>query len=339
MKGSTLLLATVAMVGTTLLTPLVRRYALARGMLDLPNRRSSHSVATPRGGGVAIVVVVTPLLAVLLLLGIVPLPLFLALAAGGAAIALVGFLDDRHKLPARVRFSVHVVAAVWAVAWVGGLQTVRIGDQLIELGWFGSLLAVVGVVWVTNLFNFMDGIDGIAATEALCVAAGGALIALTHGSGGIAAPGWVLAGGCAGFLCWNWPPARVFLGDVGSGYLGYVIIVLALADSAVRPGAIWEWFILGALFFVDATLTLLRRLFRGERVHEAHRQHAYQRLSRRWGSHRSVTLLVLAANLLWLFPCAMLASRHPSMAISVAVVACLPLLLGSLLLGAGKHLE
>jgi Fuc2NAc and GlcNAc transferase len=129
----------------------------------------------------------------------------------------------------------------------------------------------------------------------------------------------------------------VFLGDVGSGYLGYVVIVLALADTTARPVAIWEWFILGALFFADSTLTLLRRLFRGDRVYEAHRQHAYQRLVRRWGSHLKVTVLVLAVDVLWLFPCALLANAAPAWAIPAAVVAALPLVLGSWALGAGQH--
>ena len=113
--------------------------------------------------------------------------------------------------------------------------------------------------------------------------------------------------------------------------------MLALADTESRPVAIWEWFILGALFFADSTLTLLRRLFRSERVYEAHRQHAYQRLARRWGSHLRVTTLVLAIDVLWLLPCAVLVAARPAWAILTAVVAALPLVLGSWLLGAGRR--
>ena len=332
-------LATIAFLVSAFLTSAARRFAVSRGMLDIPNERSSHARATPRGGGIAIVITTLGMFLALALLGRLPLRLFLALSVGGAAIALVGFLDDRHRLAARTRLAVHLLAAVWAVVWVKGLGVVQVDTHLVYLGWAGTALSVLGVVWVVNLFNFMDGIDGIATGEALFVAAAGALLALSGGAGGVAASGWVFAWACAGFLCWNWPPARVFLGDVGSGYLGYVVIVLALADAEARPVAIWQWFILGALFFADSTLTLLRRLFRGDRVYEAHRQHAYQRLARRWGRHLPVTVAVLAIDILWLFPCAMLAAAQPAWAIGIAAVAALPLVLGSWLLGAGQRAD
>ena len=131
-----------------------------------------------------------------------------------------------------------------------------------------------------NLFNFMDGIDGLAASEALFVIRAGAW--LSAAGGGVTAASGVLAGACAGFLLWNWPPARIFLGDAGSGYLGYVTAVLALASARGNSDAIWVWLILGGVFFVDATVTLVRRVLRGEHVHEAHRTHSYQWLARRW---------------------------------------------------------
>jgi Fuc2NAc and GlcNAc transferase len=339
MNTTILVLAPAALVLSALLTCMARRLALVHGMLDVPNARSSHTVVVPRGGGIAIVVTMTVALGILLWLGLIRSGLFLALVVGGGAVAAVGFVDDRHRLPARWRLTVHTLAAVWAVYWIGGLGVVSVGAHLARPGWIGTGLAVLGVVWVLNLFNFMDGIDGIAAGEALFVAGSGALLALSGGNSAVAGVAWVFAWACGGFLGWNWPPARVFLGDVGSGYLGYVIIVLALADAEARPVAIWEWFILGALFFVDSTLTLLRRLFRGERVYEAHRQHAYQRLSLRFGSHGRATVLVLAVDLLWLLPCAMSAAAWPAWAVPLAVVAALPLLLGSWLLGAGGRRE
>ena len=247
MNATILLLAPAALVLSASLTYLARRLALAHGILDVPNARSSHTEAVPRGGGMAIVVTMTLALGILLWLGLVRSGLFLALVVGGSAVAAVGFVDDRHRLPARWRLTVHTLAAVWAVYWIGGLGAVSIGEHLAHPGWIGSALAVLGVVWVLNLFNFMDGIDGIAAGEALFVAGAGALLAQSGGNGAVVGTAWVFAWACGGFLCWNWPPARVFLGDVGSGYLGYVIIVLALADAAVRPVAIWQWFILGAL--------------------------------------------------------------------------------------------
>jgi Fuc2NAc and GlcNAc transferase len=313
-----------------------RRAAIARGVIDVPNERGSHQRPTPRGGGIGIVVAMTGALLLLELSGAIQRGLFLALVVGGGAVAAVGFLDDRHKLPANWRLAVHTLAALWAVYCVGGLRQVQIGEHVAHLGIVGSALAVLGVVWVLNLFNFMDGIDGIASVEALFVSASGALLALLAGNGAIVAASLVFGCACVGFLFWNWPPARVFLGDVGSGYLGYVVIVIALSDTQARPAAIWQWFTLGALFFTDSTLTLLRRLFRGDHVHQPHRQHAYQRLARRWGSHAKVTLLTLAIDLAWLLPLASLAAFRPAWGVPVALVATLPLLLGCWTLGAGR---
>jgi Fuc2NAc and GlcNAc transferase len=337
MTTAMLLLAPAALGLSALLTYGARRWALSHGLLDVPNARSSHSEVVPRGGGIAVVATTTLAVGLLGWFGFIERGLFLALAVGGGAVAAVGFFDDRHRLPARWRLTVHVVAAIWAVYWVGGLGAVRVGQHLTYSGWIGTGLAILGVVWVLNLFNFMDGIDGIAAGEAVFVALAGAMLALAGGNSGVADAAWVFAWACAGFLCWNWPPARVFLGDVGSGYLGYVVIVLALADATSRPVAVWEWFILGTLFFADSTITLLRRLFRGDRVYEAHRQHAYQRLARRWGSHLRVTALVLGVDILWLLPCAIWAAARPACAILIAFLAGLPLVLGAWVVGAGRQ--
>jgi Fuc2NAc and GlcNAc transferase len=178
-----------------------------------------------------------------------------------------------------------------------------------------------------NLFNFMDGTDGIAASEAIFVLCGGALLGVLSGSAQVCWAALLCATACLGFLLWNWAPARIFMGDVGSGYLGYVIAVLALAATRANPAALWAWLILGGVFFVDATVTLLRRLARGERPHEAHRSHAYQWFARRWDSHAKVTCAVLAVDLLWLLPCAVFALRAPSFAAATAMVALLPLVL------------
>lgn len=337
MKLATTWVAIAAFAVTALLAGLVRRLALAWGVLDIPNDRSSHQRVTPRGGGIAIVATFTLGMLVLALGGRLSHELLWALLPGGLGVAVVGFLDDRGRVSAGMRLAVHVLAAVWAVSWLGGLPSVRLGDHVTYLRPVtGAVLAVLGIGWTLNLFNFMDGIDGIASAEALCVAGAGAVLAAAAGNSGVAAAAGVLAFSCAGFLGWNWSPARIFLGDVGSGYLGYVIAVLALADSAHRPAAVWVWLILGGVFFVDASVTLVRRALRGERLHEAHRQHAYQRAALRWGSHAKVTVAVVIVNLLWLFPWAVFALHHPDSALLVVGVSLLPLLLVVAGLGAGR---
>src|SRR5207249_8989282 len=197
----------------------------------------------------AIVIVTIAAWLVLALRGTVRWDLLCAIAVGGLAVALVGFADDRRGRRAASRLAVHFAAALWALTSLGGLAPLRIGAQLISLGWGGYVIGAVGIVWALNLFNFMDGIDGIAASEAIFVALAGALLSfVTDGGYSVAFAALVFAAACSGFLLWNWPPAKIFLGDVGSGYLGYVIAVLALAASRNNSVAIWAWLILGGVF-------------------------------------------------------------------------------------------
>src|SRR5205823_7580876 len=220
--GSQVYVLAGTMLATSVaLTLVMRNFALSRGLLDVPNERSSHKVPTPRGGGAAITVTAMTGFAILAALHRLDLAVFAALA-GGLVVAAVGFVDDRHALPAVVRLSAHVTAALWALAWLGGLPSLRVGGDLISLGSVGTVVSVLGIVWVVNLFNFMDGIDGLAASEATFVAWSGALLtAAESASNGVATVALVFGASCLGFLHWNWPPARIFMGDVGSGFLGY----------------------------------------------------------------------------------------------------------------------
>ncbi len=286
------------------LTSAVRRYALHSNLLDHPNARSSHTVPTPRGGGIAIVVSFLATVAILAFAHIADPRLAAALLGGGALVAILGFIDDRRPLPARWRFAGHLLAAVWVLFWIGSKPPVPIFGFLVDLGVGTTLLAGLFVVWSINLFNFMDGIDGIASLEAIVVALGGAFVWwLTQPQGD-----WFLAlafAACvAGFLFWNFPPARIFMGDAGSGFLGCILSSLALWNGHIAANAFWSWLILGGCFMVDATITLVRRVARGERFNEAHRSHAYQYAARLHASHKTVTLAFVAITILWLFPLA-----------------------------------
>jgi Fuc2NAc and GlcNAc transferase len=195
----------------------------------------------------------------------------------------------------------------------------------------------LGIVWVLNLYNFMDGIDGLAASEAVFVALGSAfLLLLAGGSPGVVAASAAFGAACLGFLGWNWPPAKIFMGDVGSGYIGYTIAVLALAAARDQSSLLAVWLILSGLFIIDATVTLVRRLFRGEKVYSAHRSHAYQWLARRWKSHKSVTVLAVGINLLWLLPWSWAAATNPTRVIWIMAVAYVPLTILVLAAGAGR---
>jgi Fuc2NAc and GlcNAc transferase len=175
----------------------------------------------------------------------------------------------------------------------------------LDLGWFGYVVAALYLVWMLNLYNFMDGIDGIASVEAICVCSGACLIYWYGGFDTLIWAPLLLAMAVAGFLYWNFPPASIFMGDAGSGFLGITLAVLSLQAAWAAPHLLWAWLILLGVFIVDATLTLVRRLLRGDKVYEAHRSHAYQFASREIGRHLPVTVVVGAINLFWLLPIAM----------------------------------
>jgi Fuc2NAc and GlcNAc transferase len=304
MTIAALVIATIA--ASWFLTAAVRRYALARQVLDRPNERSSHTLPTPRGGGVAIVAAFGAGLLLLVWANQVQPRGAWAILGAGIGVAIVGFVDDHRHIAAPWRLLAHFVAAAWALAWLGGLPALPLASTSVDFGFVGSVLAAVLLVWLLNLYNFMDGIDGLAAVEAITVALpGGALWWLATGSADAIVP-VLLAAGALGFLLWNWPPARIFMGDAGSGFLGLVFGALAVWSAQQQPQLFWAWLVLLGVFVVDATVTLLRRLRRRERVYEAHRSHAYQYASRVHGSHRTVTLAVGAINLLWLAPLAVL---------------------------------
>ena len=286
------------------LTGMLRRYALIHSVIDVPNARSSHSLPTPRGGGVAIVLsflMVAPIMGVL---GLASWPLIWALLGSGAAIAALGFLDDHGHIAARWRLLGHFGAAVWALFWLGGLPPVTFFGVQWNMGWLGHLLAVIYMVWMLNLYNFMDGIDGLASVEAVCVCLGGGLLYIVFGEPSTAYLPLLLSCAVLGFLFWNFPPARIFMGDAGSGFLGIILGIFSLQAAWIAPQFLWSWIILLGIFVVDATFTLLRRLLRGDKVYEAHRSHAYQSASRHFGSHLNVTMSEGAINLFWLLPIA-----------------------------------
>lgn len=287
-----------------LLAGAMRRYALARSLMDVPNARSSHSVPTPRGGGVAIVLSFLAALPLLAVLDVLAWPVLWALLGAGAWVAVVGFLDDHGHIAARWRLLAHFIGAAWALGWLGGLPPLVVFGFDLELGWLGYGLAAFYLVWLLNLYNFMDGIDGIASVEAISVCLGGALLYVLLGEPTAAVAPLLLAVAVAGFLFWNFPPARIFMGDAGSGFLGIALGVLSLQAAWIAPQLLWSWLILLGVFIVDATWTLFRRLLRGDKVYEAHRSHAYQYASRQFGKHLPVTLGVALLNLFWLIPIA-----------------------------------
>lgn len=328
----------VAFIVSAALVWWARAHALRRNILDVPNIRSSHAAPTPRGGGIAIVVTYVGSFSWLFWLRELDAKLVAVLCTTGCAIAAVGYFDDRSQLSARVRFAVHAGAAVVVVATLGGFPDADMARWGMGNFWVAAAFSFLVLVWGTNLFNFMDGIDGIAASEAVFILTSTALLnSLSGGDYGLTTALLNLSAACVGFLLWNWPPARIFLGDVGSGFLGFTVTALVLVSCQRGHLPVEVLPILGGVFVVDATSTLVRRVLRGDRWFEAHRMHAYQHLARRFSSHRPVTLLVWAVNLLWLLPWAYVATSFPALARLCFAAALLPLVIFALLAGAGRR--
>lgn len=305
MSALTVALPLGAFIGAWWLTGRVRRYAWDHHLVDTPNERSSHAVATPRGGGLAIVAPTLIAFAVLGWTGVIAWPALGALLAGGAVVSATGLADDYRHVAPHWRLLGHVTAALVVLWGMGGLPGISVVGADLELGAAGHALALIYLVWLINLTNFMDGIDGIAAVETTTACLGSAILYTVVRSPVPWLIPVILASATLGFLAWNWPPARIFMGDSGSGFLGLMLGALALQASWAARELFWSWAILLGVFLVDATVTLLRRVARGERFYQAHRTHAYQHAARRW-SHRPVTLAVGVINVGWLFPWALL---------------------------------
>jgi Fuc2NAc and GlcNAc transferase len=276
-------------------TAVVRQYALRTALVDIPNHRSSHVVPTPRGGGLAIVSVVLIGVLVQTAVGDLDRVIGIGLLGGGVLIATIGWVDDHKDLPARWRAVAQFAAACWFVYWAGAPESLWLGPWSIPLSVTAPVLAVVGLVWLTNLFNFMDGIDGIAGSEAASVGLVGGALLLASGMTGLGGLTLLTAAASVGFLGWNWPTARIFMGDVGSGFLGFVLGAIAIVSAKTGAVPLLVWILLLGVFVFDATATLLRR-FRREKFYEAHRLHAYQRAVAAGASHCTVTSLVLVLN-------------------------------------------
>ncbi|QQP90247.1 glycosyltransferase family 4 protein [Skermanella sp. TT6] len=289
------LFETALLAGTAALsymaTGMALHYLRRNAILDLPNERSSHTVPTPRGGGWGIVATLLPAFA---LIGwiIGSFDRIGPVLAGAAGLVAVSWMDDRRSRPALFRLAAQIAAVALGL-------TALPGHDLVFQGWLplwaDRLAAGFCWLWFVNLFNFMDGIDGLAGSEAASIGAGLALVSVMAGLGLV--PLWLAlatVGAALGFLGWNWHPARVFMGDVGSVPLGYLLGWLLL--GAAGAGA-WAAALLVPLYFLaDATFTLLRRLAAGKRIWQPHREHIYQRAVQAGRSHSDVVLWVLAGN-------------------------------------------
>lgn len=274
-----MIISIISFISALVLSFLLRFLARKKNLLDIPNDRSSHTIPTPKGGGLAIIITFVSVLVYMYFNEGIEKSLFFALLCV-IPISLISIIDDIVTLSVRVRILVQLVSSVLALYMLGGIETVNIGVYTINGIWL-NIVSLLTVLWLTNLYNFLDGLDGYAASEAVFVGLSAFILFQSN-------VGLFLAFSTLGFLVFNWPKASFFMGDVGSASLGFIFAILLLSDAGTSN--FLGWIILLSLFWFDATVTLLRRVKNSEKLSQAHKKHMYQRLNQSGWSHLHVLL-------------------------------------------------
>lgn len=287
---SVFFLSFLLLVGSFAMTWIFKNVSKKRNILDIPNERSSHTTPTPRGGGLAIVIAWYIGISALYLMGLLNRSLYFALLSG-LLLACISLIDDVIDLKPSIRLFAQLITVLVAFIFLNGIQPVPVFGREIFPSVILYGITIIGMVWFINLFNFLDGIDGYASIEAITLVL--ALYLFTGHNINL-----ILIASVIGFLIWNWPKAKIFMGDVGSTQLGFIIVVLGVYFHNENRLSIIYWLILSAPFWFDATLTLFRRWRNKEKLSQAHRKHIYQRLVQSGYSHLKVDIFLILLNTL-----------------------------------------
>jgi glycosyltransferase WbpL len=321
MSNFNLLILCVSLVlVSSMATDLIRRISIKNKLYDVPNNRSSHHIPTPRGGGVVIILTLLITIAILTFNKEVGTDFSISMLIGISIIATIGLIDDIKNLPVLIRAIAYVLGAVLSIYLIGGFSSLSINNFSIHLSYFGYILSVLFVVWLTNLYNFMDGTDGFAAIQTICVALFCGLLLFSSDNMSFAIILFCLASSTIGFLILNWAPAKIFMGDVGSCTLGFLFGLFSIYTEKNGIISIGVWIILLAPFIGDATFTLLKRIINGEKWYKAHNSHAYQKLYQLGVSHRNLAISLLLTNVLIIWPFAYFANAYKNLEITMIIL-------------------
>jgi len=322
-------------IASLIITSYLRKFALKKRVLDIPNERSSHQLPMPRGGGLSFVICILSALVWLIVTSQVTPILGFSIFFALLSVAVVGLWDDLKRLPASWRLVGHFIAAAMILYGIGGVeQWLGLKNELLII--IANMMVGIYLVWVINLFNFMDGIDGLAAMQVLTVSLGGALLFFMEGQTQCNVLIMLVAASVFGFFVWNFPRARIFMGDAGSGFLGLLVGVFSLLAAEVNVTLFYGWIILNAVFFTDATMTLLRRAYLRKNIFSAHCSHAYQHATKYYRKHWVVTLSVALINMIYLLPIAVMVQQQYLSGLLGILLAYLPLSLLVLKFDAGS---
>lgn len=307
------------------LTFLYYKIALRIGPVAMPNHRSLHQHPVPRGGGLAVAVATLLYFASMVGSGLLNRAQLMVYLLGGVFFAVLGAADDRLDLPPKLRLPVQMLMVLWMFYWLKGNDVGVWPGGAAAWGWIWQSLLLPIMVWLFSAYNFVDGTDGMAASAAVFIAG---IMAAVLAYAGIGSGSWVLIGlaaACTGFLFFNLPPARLFMGDAGSSFIGYILVAVMVDSCHQNVDLVWPWIIAAGFYLCDTTITTTIRALRTPRFWEGHRSHAYQNLARVWNSHAKMLSLAMAVNLLWLLPAVLASVVLPQHGHWIAAAALLPL--------------
>jgi len=280
----------------------LRRYAeRQRVLIDIPNERSSHSQPKPRGGGIMIVLITLIGVLGLLLIGPARSMSLLTFLICGGIIAFVGWIDDMRSLSTTLRLAIQVLCALVSILGIGYFDKLTVGNSAFALGLVGIPFTIIWIVGLTNAYNFMDGIDGIAGGQAVVGGLAWLGFGLIQQVPIVSIIGLLIASSSLGFLWHNWQPSRIIMGDVGATFLGYSFAVLPLLfenHTPILENGLWFSMLVLWAFLADTGITMLRRALRRENIFQAHRSHFYQRLVISGWSHARVSALYIVLSVL-----------------------------------------
>ena len=341
----------LAVITSVVCTKLIIRNAARVGLISEPTERCAHVNPTPNGGGLAFIFSFLTIMSFLYSWNYISGNIVLGIGLGSFLIAVIGFFDDYLHLSVKSRLIAQALIITTTLFVFSPLPSIKLLGFELNSPWISWVLITLLLVWWLNLFNFMDGIDGLASLESICILVSAIILIGLHG---ILSNEGILIGlliaSLLGFIGFNWAPAKIFMGDAGSTFLGYVLGMIALFTIINGSLNLWAWLILSGIFWVDATITLLRRMSHGERWYQAHQSHAYQKVSRwlelidgtnkgRMVAHRKATISIFLINVFWLFPLAGSTLVWPAWGLFILGIAWTPLLFLAFYFGAGTQKE
>jgi len=308
-----------------ILTRFYEIFAIRNSIISHPNERTLHEKPVPRGGGIVFSILFVLAVFLLGILNVISFENLMVIGVGGFLAALFGFFDDIVNLHALMKLFFQSILAGWGVYWLEGGLLAEVDWLPVWLSW---ILTCFLLIWMMNLYNFIDGVDGMAASAAVFITLVLIVILLMEGDfTSLILILSLLSLSCTGFLIYNWPPARIFMGDSGSVFLGYIFGVLILKTTMTGEISIWTWTVVFGYIFADTNLTIILRIFLQKKWYQPHKSHAYQNIARVLNSHLKVTLAIQIYNIVYLFPLAIWTVLSPIWAPVATIMALLPALI------------